>query len=497
MFRRLFGLLMIIILFSVIVMSNPKTAVARWLLRDDNTYVDPVRVCRDGIDIGIGKRVDENDPPPPTVTITVTALLQPSEGMPSEVLVNPGNTSFVVPHDPFVDPDSGDPITHRSYFTIPWNPADETLLPLTPGYQIILTFPEADHEALSPPTVTVQDCLLVPAETPVGTAITYQGQLADGDQPANGNYDFQFKLFDAQEGGSQIANTVNQDDIAVSGGILSVEIDFGNNAFTGGARWLEIGVRPGDSDGGYTTLSPRQKLTAVPYALNVVNVPEHDHLGQTWIGNHNPLKIEGSFRGEAPLIITNHDEAENVAGMAAQFNGDIEVNGDLSVTGQCFGCTIASFGINTGNQPLEPGDIVSVQGIQNSNVDNTAILMNVSRATSGQAVVGVVQGKAELVSGDNPRLDRTGQQLIPSESPAQAGDYVTIVIYGPVQVRVSTASGSISTGARLAVNESGLGRSLQSTEVNGVQLSESGPVIGIALEEAAVDGLIWVLVNPH
>ena len=37
--------------------------------------------------------------------------------------------------------------------------------------------------------------------------------------------------------------------------------------------------RPGSSTGSYTTLSPRQALTATPYALYALSVPDHDHLG--------------------------------------------------------------------------------------------------------------------------------------------------------------------------------------------------------------------------
>ena len=39
------------------------------------------------------------------------------------------------------------------------------------------------------------------------TAFSYQGRLTDGGNPANGNYDLQFVLFDSANGGSNIGST--------------------------------------------------------------------------------------------------------------------------------------------------------------------------------------------------------------------------------------------------------------------------------------------------
>jgi len=100
----------------------------------------------------------------------------------------------------------------------------------------------------------------------LGTAFTYQGRLNDGGDMANGTYDFEFRLYDADTGGSPIG-TVPVDDKEVTDGLFTVELDFGSGAFTGDARWLEIGVRPGSSTGAYTTLDQRQPLTPAPYAL--------------------------------------------------------------------------------------------------------------------------------------------------------------------------------------------------------------------------------------
>lgn len=103
----------------------------------------------------------------------------------------------------------------------------------------------------------------------VGTAFTYQGRLTDGGNPANGEYDLRFRLYDAATSGTQVGSTTGQENTLVTDGLFTVELDFGSGIFTGEALYLEIGVRPGDSGGVFTALSPRQLLTPVPYALSL------------------------------------------------------------------------------------------------------------------------------------------------------------------------------------------------------------------------------------
>jgi hypothetical protein len=55
--------------------------------------------------------------------------------------------------------------------------------------------------------------------------------------------------------------------VGVSGGLFLVALDFGANVFDGSPRWLEVGVRTNGSGMNYSTLSPRQALAAVPYAI--------------------------------------------------------------------------------------------------------------------------------------------------------------------------------------------------------------------------------------
>ena len=105
-----------------------------------------------------------------------------------------------------------------------------------------------------------------PRASAIGTQFTYQGHLADGGSPADVEYDLRFDLYDA-EGNGNLLGTVSRENVGVSDGFLTVLLDFGSNVFTGQARWLEIGVRPGASTGDHTMLTPRQSLTPAPYAL--------------------------------------------------------------------------------------------------------------------------------------------------------------------------------------------------------------------------------------
>jgi hypothetical protein len=101
---------------------------------------------------------------------------------------------------------------------------------------------------------------------PLGTAFTYQGRLNDGANPASGNYDLRFALYDGVTNGSAMAGPLTNAATAVSNGLFAVMLDAGP-VFDGTALWLEIAVRTNGSSGDFTTLSPRQPLTLSPYAF--------------------------------------------------------------------------------------------------------------------------------------------------------------------------------------------------------------------------------------
>jgi hypothetical protein len=170
-------------------------------------------------------------------------------------------------------------------------------------------------------------------------------------------------------------------------------------------------------------------------------------------------------------------------------------NGNVTITGSCSGCLLAGFGINRGARDLQPGDVVSVQGVEPAAFDNAATLWLVAPAQAGQAAVGVVAGRAGLRVADEHLPSETGRQLVSRDGAAAPGDYVTVVYSGPMQVRLSAGSNA-AAGARVTPAGDGRVRPLESRVVDGMVVAEGAPVLGLILGDAG-DGRAWVLINPQ
>ena len=113
----------------------------------------------------------------------------------------------------------------------------------------------------------------VRAADALGAAFTYQGRLNDSGTPANGHYEFWFKVYNDPTSGTQQGVTVTPAALPVSNGLFTVTMDFGPGVFTGGPRWLEINVHNSTNAPGvgWVWLTPRQPLTPAPYALYAPN----------------------------------------------------------------------------------------------------------------------------------------------------------------------------------------------------------------------------------
>ena len=114
------------------------------------------------------------------------------------------------------------------------------------------------------------------ASTEQTSAFTFQGRLSDSGTLATGTYDMRFTLFDAATGGTQVGSPVELTGVAVEKGLFTVQLDFGASPFdTGSDRYIQTEVRKNSGDP-YTPLSPRQQVTAVPYATRAVSAASAD-----------------------------------------------------------------------------------------------------------------------------------------------------------------------------------------------------------------------------
>jgi hypothetical protein len=106
--------------------------------------------------------------------------------------------------------------------------------------------------------------VILPAQ---GTVVTYQGRLNQSGTPYTGSAEMQFTLWDTASGGAGpvASNTPVVVPVMLASGLFTTTLDFGAAAFSGADRWVEIQVRT--DLGAFTTLAPRQKLTAAPYSI--------------------------------------------------------------------------------------------------------------------------------------------------------------------------------------------------------------------------------------
>ena len=127
-------------------------------------------------------------------------------------------------------------------------------------------------------------------QSPVTSTFTYQGELRSSGQLLTGSRDLRFRLFDAAAGGAQVGPELFASGVAVADGRFTVLLDFGNAAFANQARWLEVDVSNGPSGPPYTTLAPRQSITAAPVALYALNAPAGP---QGAVGPQGPQGAQG------------------------------------------------------------------------------------------------------------------------------------------------------------------------------------------------------------
>ncbi|MBU2566545.1 hypothetical protein KKG46_03215, partial [Patescibacteria group bacterium] len=134
-------------------------------------------------------------------------------------------------------------------------------------------------------TLSVDNLLLIPtayAAQGISHTVNYQGKLMDavGTPVVDGSYNMRFVIYDASSGGSQLwsasttnglpTGTVASFPITVTSGLFSIllgdvsdgQVAFPDNIFNNDSLYLGITI------GSDSEMTPRKRLSAVPYAFN-------------------------------------------------------------------------------------------------------------------------------------------------------------------------------------------------------------------------------------
>ncbi|MEK7383908.1 MAG: hypothetical protein AAB262_11580, partial [Elusimicrobiota bacterium] len=126
----------------------------------------------------------------------------------------------------------------------------------------------------------------VPAGTVPG-AINYQGRLLDNGVAVTGTRSISFRLYSAASGGTLLWSNAAQA-ITVTQGVFGATLSISTGPLSGPAqKYLEVQV---DN----TTLSPREPLNAVPYALVAKSLEDQVTLSSVTVGSQ--LISSGTLR---------------------------------------------------------------------------------------------------------------------------------------------------------------------------------------------------------
>ena len=241
----------------------------------------------------------------------------------------------------------------------------------------------------------------------VASKISYQGRLTDaGGSPLNGNYNLIFQLWDDATAGSQVGSDIPKNNVPVSNGLFTVELDVPQDAVNGQALWLRIQV-------GGQWLTPRQELLPVPYALSLrpgahilgnstdaIASVVNQELGTALYAQGAGMGVEGvgmtgvrgegdvGVRGEGMTGVSGVSGIDQGVGIAGEATG---INGKGVEGVAAFGTGVVGTGESAGVKGTSTSTGVWGEGV--TGVYGGGALVGVSGYTEGDQSTGV-QGTA-------------------------------------------------------------------------------------------------------
>lgn len=290
--------------------------------------------------------------------------------------------------------------------------------------------------------------LLLPAAplAAQGVTLSYQGQLKQSGTPYDGLVDLEFRLFDSVSGGTQVGLTRNFSNVPVEEGLFQVPLDFSVFDFRDNPFGLYVEMRV---DG--TLVTPRQRLTAAPYAAFALTTFDPE---LPW------TEINGGISytdGDVAVGTTEFAAARLRVEAGSNFDG-VHATSAAGNGWAVYGVASGEFGIGVhGRYSATSGGGAAVRGV----------------SVSPQAWSG------EFIGGSGLRVDPS-DALIPAITLARG----SILAQNGLTVRTSSGSMRLDTGGWLAmatgtggdnfrINADGSGRFFGPLQVDGT-LSKGG-----------------------
>ncbi len=168
------------------------------------------------------------------------------------------------------------------------------------------------------------------------------------------------------------------------------------------------------------------------------------------------------------------------------------------------GSKMNSFGKNTGSESLEPGDLVIISGGYEEDTlgkESGIPVIHVKKADKdgSNSIFGVVEYKVnirkEIEELEDGKTRQENSFKRAKSFIANTGDYLSIVILGPTDVKVADRSESIIAGEPLKASSNAGARKIRTTMLNGLEIAENVGIVGKALEDSNGKGMVKVFVN--
>jgi len=187
--------------------------------------------------------------------------------------------------------------------------------------------------------------------------------------PANGVYDFRLRLF--EQGGGAASNNIARDDVQVTDGTFTLDLEFGSFAFDGADYEIAIAVRP-DGNGPFTSLLPNQPIATTPQAGFAENAGFAAMSGTTLQEAYENDRVL-DLGGQSPIRF-NLDGASTIEiGRDPTTTGFVRYSGPV---GQ------GRFGFDTfGRYGVVLSSDLGTASLLNSDVDGPALTLNGDSAT--------------------------------------------------------------------------------------------------------------------